>query len=126
MAELVRVAHDAHGLDAAIDDVDREHAPDMELLWPLRRRLRRSAGGVAGLLDEGGELLGVDIATPQERQRLLGGLALGLAGPALGRAPHEAARLAVDPDPAALELARGRAHLGHGGHEAGDEGCADE
>src|SRR5215211_8476139 len=28
MAELVRVAHDAHGLDPAVDDVHREHAPD--------------------------------------------------------------------------------------------------
>ena len=36
MAELVRVAHDAHGLDPAADDVHREHAPDPELAALVR------------------------------------------------------------------------------------------
>src|SRR4051794_10502440 len=99
MPELVRVADDAHGLDAAVDDVDREHAPDLDL------SLRRSCAtaGVRGVLPERGELARIDVARLQAPQRLCGREPLRLAERRLGRAPHEAAGLAVDPDPPALE-----------------------
>jgi hypothetical protein len=59
MAELVRVAHDAHGLDPAADDIHREHAPDPGLSLLLRRGPGRAvAGGVSGAIHEGGELIG--------------------------------------------------------------------
>src|SRR3954451_16677446 len=73
MAELVGVAHDAHGLDAAVDDIHGEHAPDLEHPRLIGRGSTRPAGGVAGLLHERGELLRVDVAALQEGQRLLGG-----------------------------------------------------
>jgi hypothetical protein len=33
MAELVRVAHDAHGLNPAFDDIHREHASRSKPAW---------------------------------------------------------------------------------------------
>jgi hypothetical protein len=63
MAELVRVSHDAHGLDPAFDDIHRENAPDPDLGLLLGCGPSRSgAGGVAGVLHERGELLRVDVA----------------------------------------------------------------
>ena len=81
---------------------------------------------VSGALHERGELLRVDVAGLQERQRLLGREPLGLPELLLGRASQQAAGLAVDPHPPALELAGARAHLSHGGHEARDERGAEE
>jgi hypothetical protein len=78
MAELVRIAHDAHGLDPALDDIHREHAQDPDLSLLLRNGPNRSAaGGVSGALHERGELLRVEVARLQERQRLLGREPLG-------------------------------------------------
>ena len=127
MAELVRVAHDAHGLDPALDDIHREHAPDADLGLRLGNGPSRwVAGGLPRALHERGELLGVDVTGGQERQRPLGREPLRLAKLAFSRAAHHAAGLAVDPHPPALELAGGGAHLSHGGHEARDLGGADE
>ena len=106
MAELVRIAHDAHGLDPALDDIHREHAPDPDLSLLLGNGPSRSAaGGVSGALHARGELLRVDVIGLQERQRLLGREPLGLPKLPLGRASQQAAGLAVDPPPPALELA---------------------
>jgi hypothetical protein len=62
MAEPVRVAHDAHGLDPAFDDIHREYAPDPDLSLLLGNGPSRSAaGGVSGALHKRGELLRVDV-----------------------------------------------------------------
>src|SRR4051812_10761480 len=119
MAELVRVADDAHGLDPALDDVDREHAPDAELSVLLPDS-RLAAGGVSSVLRERGELLRAGVAGLQERQPLFDRESLGLPKWRLGRASHQAAGLAVDPHEPGLELARSGAALRHGGHEARD------
>jgi hypothetical protein len=117
MAELVRVAHDAHGLDAAFDDIHREHAPDPELSLLLGHGPSRSvAGGVSDALHVRGELLGVDVAGLQEPQRLVGREPLGFPKLRLGRASHQAAGLAVDPYEPGLELAGRGAHPSHGIH----------
>jgi hypothetical protein len=72
MAELVRIAHDAHGLDPAFDDIYREHAPHLELGILLGSgRDGVAAGGFSRLLYEGGEPLRVDIGGPEECERLL-------------------------------------------------------
>ena len=70
--------------------------------------------------------LRVGVTGLQERQRLLDREPLGLPERRLGRASHQAAGLAVDPHPPALELAGRGAHLSHGGHEARDERGAEE
>ena len=110
MTELVRVAHDAHGLDAAFDDIHREHAPDPDLSLLLRNRPSRSrAAGVSGVLHERVELLRIDVAGLQERQRLLGRESLGLPERPLGWASHQAAGLAVDPTRRLSSSPEGRA-----------------
>src|SRR5919197_1317401 len=99
MAELVRVAHDAHGLDPAVDDIHSEHAPDLDLSLRLGNGPSRSVAGLSGAVYERGELLRVDVVRFQERQRLLGREPLSLPTLALGRASQEAAGLTVDPHP---------------------------
>jgi Sigma-70 region 2 len=78
-SSCVRVEHDAHGLDPALDDIHREHAPDPDIS-PLRGHgpSRVATGRVSGVLREGGELLCVGLARPQERQSLLDRKPLGL------------------------------------------------
>ena len=51
MAKLVGVAHDVHGLDLALDDVDGQHAPDPDLSLLLASGQTGSAVGcVSGVL----------------------------------------------------------------------------
>src|SRR3954451_6377581 len=126
MGELVRVAHDAHGLDPAVDDVHREDAPDVDGRLRVGTRLDRPAAGVAAAPHELGGLGGLHVAGAQARQRPLGRAPLGPPERPLGRSSQHAARLAVDPHPARLELARSGRPLRHGDHEARDERGADE
>lgn len=86
MAELVRIAHDAYSLDPALDDIHREHAQHPDLGLSLANSPSRAAGSVSGALHERGELLCVDIARPQKRQRRVDLEPLGLPKLPLGRA----------------------------------------
>jgi hypothetical protein len=57
VAELVRVAHDAHGLDPALHDIHREYAPDADIRLLLGHGASRlAAGNLSGAPHERGEL----------------------------------------------------------------------
>src|SRR3954449_10841565 len=99
MAELVRVAHDAHGLDPAVDDIHREDAPDVDGGLLVASVVTRSTAGVSAALHKLGELLGLHSAGRPQRQRLLGLEPLARPEWPLGRTSQHAAGLAVDPHP---------------------------
>jgi hypothetical protein len=95
MAELVRAAHDAHGLDPALGDIHGEHAPHPDLSPVLGGG--PSASGVSIGQRERGELLRVDVIGLQERQPLIGREPFGLPIPLLVSASQQPGGLAVDP-----------------------------
>jgi hypothetical protein len=82
VAQLVRIPHDAHGLDPAFDDVHCEDVshPGLDLVLSIEPGGAVSAGAVQGTDHQRGELLRVKVTRLQERQRLLGREPLG-SGP---------------------------------------------
>src|SRR5512144_163477 len=103
MGELVRVAHDAHGLDPAVDDVHREDVPDPErALVPGRGPDAADTVGELSAHDRG-EALRVGGTGLQERLYLLDRAPLGLAVLLRARTAQHAAGLAVDPHQLRLE-----------------------
>src|SRR3954452_20659064 len=130
MAELVRVAHDAHGLDPAVDDIHREDAAYVDGGLLVASVVTRSTAGVSAALHKLRELLGLDRAgrpqsqpplglqplsrTPR-RRRLLAREPLARPGRPVGGASQGASGLAVDPHPPVVELAGSRGPLSDGG-----------
>src|SRR5215208_1408539 len=103
MPELAGVPDDAHGLDAALDDIHGEDVPDPELGLALGNHRGGSASAGELAPHDRGELVGVDVTSLQERQRLLDRAPLGLPKLLLARASQQAAGLAVDPHQPALK-----------------------
>src|SRR5512133_4174282 len=126
MGELVRVADDAHGLDPAVDDVHGEDVPDAKWAVVVPALGPNASSAVGELLaHERREALRV-AAGLQERLCLLDRAPLGLAILLGAPTAQHATGLAIDPHELRLELAEGPAHTRHAGHEARDDGGAEE